>query len=140
MKENKDLIDSMCKGCSMSVIALDEILEKTDSKIINELKIIKSNYNNFLKEAEIILKKRDSKIKGLNLFEKISSGIMIDLKLINIDDEKIADMVINGINMGLKETEKILSLYNISDDYKKLANDYIDMQNKAKDSLSIYLK
>ena len=140
MKNNKDLIDSMCKGCSMSIIALDEIINKTDCKIIEDIKIIKSDYNNFLKEAESILKKKDSEIKGINLFEKISSGIMIDLKLINIDDEKIADMVVKGINMGLNETEKILTSNNISSDYQQLAKDYINMQNKSKDSLSKYLR
>lgn len=88
MKENKDLVESMCKGCSMSVEVLNDILKKIDSNINSDIKIIKDDYNNFLLEAEDILKNKDSEIKGLNLFEKISTGIMMDLKLIEYSEKK----------------------------------------------------
>ena len=140
MKENKDLVESMCKGCSMSVEVLNDILKKIDSNINSDIKIIKDDYNNFLLEAEDILKNKDSEIKGLNLFEKISTGIMMDLKLIEYSEKKIAELVIKGINMGLKETEKILSLNDISAEYSELANKYINMQNKSKDRLIKYIK
>lgn len=42
--------------------------------------------------------------------------------------------------MGLKETEKILSLNDISAEYSELANKYINMQNKSKDRLIKYIK
>lgn len=145
MEEKYKLLDLIHHDASMGAHTIDVLLknlEDKDNKITPYLKAIKGKYATFEKEAKKILKSLNLDSKDPGLMAKIGSsmGIAKEVKDDN-SDSTIADMMIQGVNMGLVKIEKGLKDYasELDSKHKKLAKDFLEFQHSVIDNLKEYL-
>ena len=54
-------------------------------------------------------------------------------------DSKIAELLLNGVNMGIIEGRRILNKKEINDEVSKIVSEYVTMQEGSVDVLKHYL-
>ncbi len=142
MDNNINVLDELYKGCDMGIQAIDMILNKMDnhdfSELLNEFKDKYIEYSTDIKE--LYKKYTDSDIHEVNTAEKIMTwyGIMKDT-IFDESDSKIAELLINGTNMGIIEGRKILNNKKMDKDVYYICCKYIKFQEKYLDKLKDYL-
>ena len=142
MENNINTLDELNKGCSMGMTALDFILEKVDSYDFKEL--IEKQY----KEYQILSNKIDElyreytneAIHETSVIEKVMTWYGIQKDTI-LDDSvsKLADLLINGTNMGIIEGRKLLNNKTMDKKVHKLCNEYVKVQEKYIEKLKKFL-
>ena len=145
MNENIEMIEYIYKSSEMGVSADTKLLNELNNKdnkikklISEELKL----YEKFLKETENIIKKSKYDIKKINIMAKIGSDMAITKEvMMDNSDSRIANMLIQGVTMGITEIKSKISKYKNVVDKKvlKLAQDYLKFQEKELEKLSLYL-
>ena len=142
MKENINALDELNKGASMGCDAVKIILDK-----IQEKKLLKT-VNGLLKEYEGTIKSIDDiyneyskgEAKETSLMNKIMTKKGIEMNLMgDTNDSKIAEMLIQGIDMGIIEGRRILNNKNIDKDIHKITDNYVSYQEKYLDLLKDFL-
>lgn len=143
MKENKDALDEINKGCFIGMDAIKDIIDKVDDK--NFKKIIKKQYKEYEKinkKIEKLYKKYD--IEGTchetNLMDKVMTKYGIEIRTImDKSNSKIAELLLKGTNMGIIEGRKILNKKQISKDVYDIISKYVIMQEENVENLKKYL-
>lgn len=129
-------------GTKMAVESLNEVLEKVKDEKLHAL------LSQSLKEHETLGDLTHQKLiefndpdKEPNPIAKAMAWMSTNIKLLTGDvDEKIADMVTDGCNMGIKSIAKHLNQYpNAQDNIKDIANQLIKLEEKLAYSLRAYL-
>lgn len=142
MDNNINVLDELYKGCDMGIQAIDMILNKMDnhdfSELLNEFKDKYIEHSTDIKE--LYKKYTDSDIHEVNTAEKLMTwyGIMKDT-IFDESDSKIAELLINGTNMGIIEGRKILNNKKMDKDVYYICCKYIKFQEKYLDKLKDYL-
>lgn len=143
MKDNINALDEINKGATMGMDAIDDILDKVKSnsfkkmiekqyqeydKISKHINEIYNNYNEYKEPHEI------------NIVNKIMTNMSIEMKtLIDKSDSKIAELLLQGTNMGIIEGRKILNNKKLDNEVKDILKDYVTMQEKCVENLKEYL-
>ncbi len=145
MDEKYKILRQIHSDASMAAFNIEVLLkdlEDKDNKIKPYLQDISNKYKEFETEAKEILSNLDIESKDPNLFAKLGSSSKID-KEVRCDnsDSAIADMMIEGVMMGLNKIEKALKEYDkeLSKEHKKLARDFLKFQNSVIENLREYL-
>lgn len=142
MDNNINVLDELYKGCDMGIQAIDMILNKMDnhdfSELLNEFKDKYIEHSTDIKE--LYKKYTDSDIHEVNTAEKIMTwyGIMKDT-IFDESDSKIAELLINGTNMGIIEGRKILNNKKMDKDVYYICCKFVKFQEKYLDKLKDYL-
>ncbi len=145
MAENLELIIHINKDASMGVFTTKTLLEKLknkDNKIKGLVSDIKNEYESFYSESSKIL--ADNKINkeenGIVSKMMSSTAISKEVKADN-SDSAIADMLIEGLTMGVVEIEKKIKAYDekVDKEYLKLAKKFMKFQEKRIEELKKYL-
>lgn len=143
MKENKDALDEINKGCFIGMDAIKDIIDKVDDKSFK--KIIKNQYKDYEKihkKIEKLYKKYNPKDEAheTNLIDKVMTKYGIDIRTImDKSDSKIAELLLKGTNMDIIEGRKILNKKEISKDVYNIVGIYVTMQEKCVENLKNYL-
>lgn len=143
MKDNINALDEINKGATMGMDAIDDILDKVKSnsfkkmiekqyqeydKISKHINEIYNNYNEYKEPHEI------------NIVNKIMTNMSIEMKtLTDKSDSKIAELLLQGTNMGIIEGRKILNNKKLDNEVKDILKDYVTMQEKCVENLKEYL-
>lgn len=145
MEEKYKLLRQIHSDASMAAFNIEVLLkdlEDKDNKIKPYLQEISDKYKTFETEAKDILDELDIEAKDPNFMAKLGSSSKID-KEVNHDnsDSAIADMMIQGVVMGLNKIEKALKEYDkeLEDEHKKLARSFLKFQNSVIENLKSYL-
>ena len=131
MKENINALDEIHKGTCMGIDAISKILEKVfDSELKNILENQEKSYQKIKKEIENIYPKyNDDKPHEINFFNKTMTFSAIEMKTLKDNsNSKLAELLIQGTNMGIIEGRKILNHKNINQEVKKIIEKYVSMQ------------
>ena len=132
--------DSSMAAFNIGVLLKD--LKNKDNKIKPYLKDISNKYKEFENSAKELLDEFDIEAKDPNILAKLGSSSKID-KEVKCDnsDSAIADMMIEGVMMGLNKIEKSLKEYDkeLDNKHKKLARDFLNFQNSVIENLKQYL-
>ena len=142
MKENINALDELNKGASMGVDAvnmvLDKIKEKKMKSIVNDLL---KEYQSTLKGVESIYNEYEKgKPKETSLMNKVMTKKGIEMNLMmDTNDSKISEMLIQGIDMGIIEGRRLLNNKNIDKPIHKLLDEYVSYQEKYLDLLKDFL-
>lgn len=145
MDENIELLEYMYKNSEMCVHSLTKLLEDLNGKENKIKKLIdeqKKQYNNYMKEAEKIIKKNKYELKENSTMAKMMSTMGIK-KEVNKDnsDAAIAHMLTEGITLGIVDIETKIKNYKDSVDKKtyKLAQEYLKFEQSEIEKLKEFM-
>ena len=141
-QENINALDEIHKGACMGVDALSFVLDKVQSK--DFAKVLKKQYNQYkdiAKRVEEIYSKYDEgQPHKTNTMTKAMTWYEIGMKTFtDKSDSKIAELLLNGVNMGIIEGRKILNKKNINKEVSKIISTYVTMQESCVEVLKSYL-
>ena len=147
MKENNNvkILDELHKGCCMGMDSLNYVLEKVDSGDFR--KLLEDQYNFYEKLADKIdsiypeyCDDCDDCPDETSKMNKVMTWSSIQMSTMKDDsNSKIAELLVQGTDMGVIEGRKLLNHKDMDEEVKKLVNKYIKEQEKYIDKLKKYL-
>ena len=142
MKENINALDEIHKGACMGVDDLSFVLDKVEDKEFKkELEKEYNDYKMIASEIEKIYPKyNDDKPHETGMMNKAMTWSEVEMKTINDrSNSKIAELLLNGVNMGIIEGRRILNKKEIDDEVSKIVSKYVTMQEESVEILKNYL-
>lgn len=142
-KIQKDVLDELNKGCAMGMDAIRDILEKVEDSEFK--KILESEFDKYKdihhrieKKYEDYSKEEPTETSAMN---KVMTSMMTDMKLIkDHSDSKIAELLLQGTNMGIIEGRKLLNnKEKLDEEVEEILKDYIKMQEESVEIYKEYL-
>lgn len=129
-------------GTKMAVTSIDDVLSQTDSKrLCILLSQSKAHHEKLGNEIHEMLMKYGSEEKDPNVIAKGMSWMKTNMKLAMApSDATIADLMIDGCNMGVKSLYKYLNEYDQADQKAKdLCRRLISIEESLGKELRVYL-
>ena len=142
MEENINALDEMHKGACMGMDAIHFILDKVeDESLENVLKKLYQDYKDSAREIEEIYPKyNNDEPHETSVINKTMTWYGIEMKTMNDkSNSKIAELILQGLNMGIIEGRKILNNKNIDGEVNSIIDKYVTMQEKSVEILKQYL-
>ena len=142
MDNNIDVLDELNKGCCMGSDAVKFILDKIEGKEFKKV------CEDLLEEYED-LEERINKVYGkysdkdpheTNAMNKAMTWYGIQMRTMTDDSaSKLAEMLLQGLNMGVIEGRRLLNQKDGDDKVLELVSDYVDMQEKYVEEMKEFL-
>ena len=142
MDDNTELLNMIVKTAKMGHNSLLQLVDITDNEAFkSSLRIQLKAYDIIHHEACVYLQQYGSEAEKQNEMARV--GIYLSIKMKTLADKTtrhIADMLIQGSNMGIIEITKALKDFpSAQPDTKALANSFINMQQRNVEELKQYL-
>lgn len=143
--EQDDTIQLLCEcdsGVKLAVNSIDELAEHVAKEDLKEI------FRRYRKEHEAIGKRIQDHLasyqedgKDPTVMTKAMSWIKINAKLMqNPTDQEVADLMMDGCNMGIKSVCKYRNMYkSAKEEAKVIAKDIVDLEEKLMKELRSYL-
>lgn len=145
MNENVELLEYVYQTADMGAKSLTDLLKDIkdkDCKITPLVSQQLKGYEKYIKESEKLLKKYDSKPKSKGLMTEIMTKMGIDKEVKKDNsDAAIAEMLIQGFNMGNLELDKKIRTFekNVDNKIINLAKDLLEFGRKSIKEAQEYL-
>lgn len=143
MKENINALDEVHKGCCMGMDAINFIYDKVeDSGLKSEIAKEKEEYEQVKEQVEKIYSKynSDDNPHETSVMTKAMTWSGIEMKtLTDTSTSKLAELLLQGVNMGIIEGRKILNNKKIAQEVNDIISKYVTMQEKSVEALKKYL-
>ncbi len=143
MKENINALDEISKGSSMGMDAINFVLDKVEDEKFKE--VIETEYDKYKKMSERIKDlyhkyNSDDEPHETGAMTKMMTWYGVNMKtLTDKSNSKIAELLLQGTNMGIIEGRKILNNKKISKEVRDLISEYVSMQEESVEVLKKYL-
>lgn len=141
-EENINALDEIHKGACMGCDAIHFVLEKVkDKKLKKVLDKQYKDYKDITNDIEEIYPKyNDDKPHETNAMNKAMTWYGIEMKtMMDKSDSKIAELLLQGTNMGIIEGRKILNKKEINKEVNSIIEKYVVMQETCVEVLKTYL-
>ena len=141
-KEDINALDEIHKGACMGIEAISFVLDKVqDKKLKDELEREEKDYNAIKQNIEDIYPKyNDGKPHETGAMTKAMTWSGIEMKTFNDkSNSKIAELLLQGVNMGIIEGRRILNKKRINQEVESIVTNYVTMQEKSMESLKKFL-
>lgn len=142
-KENEvNVLDELSKGACMGRDAIHFILDKVEDEALK--KELDNQYNKY-KEisnriSELYPEYSNDEPHKTNAMNKVMTWYGIEMKtLTDKSTSKIAELLLEGTNMGIIEGRKLLNHKNVDEGVHSLIQEYVDMQENAVEKLKTFL-
>ena len=142
MKENINALDEIHKGCCMGMDAIHFVLEKVEDHSLEKyLRKMYADYEALALEIEELYPKYDDdKLHETSMMNKAMTWSGIEMKtMTDNSNSKIAELLLQGVNMGIIEGQKVLNNKKIAQDVHDLIAKYVEQQEKSVEELKKYL-
>lgn len=142
MKENINILDEIHKGACMGQDAISFVLDKVENKSLKkELEKEYNDYDAIAKKIENIYSKYDDdEPHETSAMNKVMTWSGIEMKTFTDQStSKIAELLLNGVNMGIIEGRKILNNKKMNEEVKQIVSEYVTMQEESVEALKKYL-
>lgn len=143
MEENINVLDELNKGACMGMDAIHFILEKVDTpEFKKSLDLQYNKYKDISRRINDIYSRYNEKDQPheTNFMNKAMTWYGIEMKtLTDTSDSKIAELLLQGTNMGIIEGRKLLNHKEVDSEVKKLIQEYVTMQEDSVENLKKYL-
>ncbi len=142
MDRNVDYLSDIYRGVRMGAETLDTIIKRTDSqKIKHELIREKYTYRDFQNKLSKELNERKVKPRPASMAKKRMAKMGIYMNtVLDKTPSHIADLVIQGNNMGIIGMNKAINHHRLCDKkITNLANELITIQKQNIDNLTPFL-
>ena len=129
-------------GIKMGVSSIDDVLSYVhDQKLKSYLEEAKTEHEDIKSDLQKLLVNYHDDGKEPNAMAKGMSWLKTNVKLtVNESDNVVADLIIDGCNMGIKSLYKYLNQYKAADeDSKKITKRLIGVEEKLASDLRDYL-
>ena len=136
------ILNQVNQGIKMGMDSISNVSEKVqDSKLKDELLFQYDKYNEILNEVNDELTNYDDFPKELNPMQKAMGWMGVEMNtLTDKSNSKIAELMIQGTNMGIIEGVKLLNHNPDTDQHiKNILNKFIDFQQNNVEQLKKYL-
>lgn len=142
MEENINALDELHKGSCMGMDAIHFILDKVEDESFK--KILDKQYQTYKSINEdiekIYPKYNEGKPHSTGAMTKAMTYSGIEMKTMNdTSNSKIAELLIQGTNMGIIEGRRILNNKKVDEEVEHLVDRYVGMQEKYLEVLKKYL-
>ena len=140
--DNKEILNEIYKGAKMGMESIGHIADKTED--INFKKVLTSQYNEYKKiydNSEILITKNHGIPEDIPPMQNMMTWMGIQMNTLNnTSNNKLADLMIQGINMGIIKGNEILNHEeNMPQEIHKLVNDYVALQERNLDEMKKWL-
>ena len=142
-KNEVNVLDELNKGACMGMDAIHYILDKVEDDSLKEELI--NQYKEYEKIHSDICKlypeyNRDDEPTETTMMNKAMTWYGIEMKtMMDKSNSKIAELLLQGTNMGIIEGRKLLNHKNTDKEVEKLVQEYVEMQEKAVEKLKTFL-
>lgn len=136
------LLKECHSGAQMGVESIDEILDKTETEDLKKiLAVSKVEHNEILKRSGEILCKHGFTPSHPAAVATFMSKIKTEMKLLTGNaDQKIAELMTDGCDMGIKSLTGYLNEYATAEDKAKdLTGKLIRIEENTREKLKAYL-
>lgn len=143
MKENINALDEINKGASMGMDAIHFIIDKIESSEFKD--VVDKQYNDYKNISETINEiynkyNSEDEPHETSVVNKVMTWYGVEMKtLMDKSDSKIAELLLQGTNMGIIEGRRILNNKKLDDEVKDIMSKYVTMQEECVDKLKDYL-
>lgn len=141
-KEDINVLDELNKGACMGRDAINFVMDKVvEPKLKEELEIQKAKYQEVIdKIAKLYPKYSDDEPHKTTTLEKMMTNYGIKMKTLTDDTtSKIAELLMQGTNMGIIEGRRLLNQKKCDRKVKELLSFYVEMQETAVENLKVFL-
>lgn len=144
MKDENEVnvLDELNKGACMGMDAIHFVLEKVkDDNLRQELDNQYKKYQKISKEiCELYPEYSDKKPHETNAMNKVMTWYGVNMKTLTDDSTlKIAELLVQGTNMGIIEGRKLLNHKETDPNVTRLTTEYVTMQEEALENLKQFL-
>lgn len=142
MQENKNALDELNKGATMGMDSLKFIIEKVEDKDFK--RVLSKQYDAYSKISKKVNKiyedYADKTPHETSTMEKVMVWSDIQMKTINNKStSKIAEMLLQGTNMGIIEGRKMLNNKVLDKKVNDLIEEFVGMQEEYVEVLKSFL-
>ena len=142
MNNENYVLNEINKGIKMGMDSISNVSQKVqDDRFKQDLKCQYDKYNQILNNVNDELSNYDDFPKELNPMQKAMGWMSIEMNTISDkSNSKIAEMMLQGTNMGIIEGRKLLNNNeNLPKDIDTILNDFVVMQEDSVETLKKYL-
>ena len=142
MDNNRYILNELNKGIKIGMDSISNVSEKVqDDRFKQDLKYQYDEYNKILNEVNDELTKFDDFPKEINPMQKAMSWMGVEMNtMMDKSNSKIAELMIQGTNMGIIEGVKLLNQNPDADEeVKNVLNKFIKFQENTIEQLKKYL-
>jgi len=143
MKENINALDELNKGACMGMDAINFIIDKVeDEEFKQSLQTQYNKYKDISGRINEVYSKYNSEDEPheTSMMNKAMTWYGIEMKtLTDHSNSKIAELLLQGTNMGIIEGRKLLNNKEVSEEVKSLLQEYVTMQEDSVENLKKYL-
>ena len=142
MDNNRYILNELNKGIKMGMDSIYNVSEKVqDDRFKQDLKYQYDEYNKILNEVNDELTKFDDFPKEITPMQKAMSWMGVEMNtMMDKSNSKIAELMIQGTNMGIIEGVKLLNQNPDADEeVKNVLNKFIKFQENTIEQLKKYL-
>ncbi len=142
MEENLNVLDELNKGATMGMDAIHFVLDKVEDEAFKQtLEIEYAKYEDVSKRAnEIYAKYSDKEPHETGTMNKIMTWYGIEMKtLTDQSNSKIAELLLQGTNMGIIEGRKLLNNKETDQEIHDLLEEFVTMQEDSVEQLKKFL-
>ena len=137
-----DVLDELNKGACMGMDAINFVIDKVEDEEFENL--LKEQYNGYKKISESICELypeySTKEPHETNAMNKVMTWYGIEMRtLLDNSNSKIAELLLQGTNMGIIEGRKLLNNKNTDKEVEKLVSEYVKNQEEAVEKLKQFL-
>ncbi len=142
MTDDIELLKECDSGVKMGIQGISEVIDNASGQ---DFKNMLENYENqhvkILKQIHKKLNDAGEEYKEPHPIAKANAKFMTDVKLmVNDSDQKIADIMMDGCNMGIKSVSRYMNEYSgASKDVMDIANNVVVLEQNFVNDLRQYL-
>jgi len=141
-KDKINVLDELNKGACMGKDAIHFIMDKVeDEGLKQELNRQHEKYNEISDKINNIYENYgDGKPHETGTMNKVMTWYGIEMKtLTDHTTSKIAELIMQGTNMGIIEGRRLLNHKDTDEQINSLVQEYVDMQEDAVEKLKAFL-
>lgn len=144
MKEEKNinLLDDLNKGCCMGRDAVSYVVEKIEGKSFKkEVEKLLEEYEDLEEKInKAYTKYSDGEPRETTIMNKVMTWYGINIRTLkDTSATKLAEMLLQGLNMGIIDGKKLLNHEDADKKVIGLIKDYVDMQEKYVEKIKEFL-
>lgn len=143
-KDNNEVnvLDELNKGACMGMDAIHFILDKVEDEALKQE--LNNQYDKYKeisnKICDIYPEYKNDTPHETNAMNKVMTWYGIEMKTLMDDStSKIAELLLQGTNMGIIEGRKLLNHKQTDSNVHELVQEYVEMQEKAVEKLKQFL-
>jgi len=141
-KNEINVLDELNKGACMGCDAINFIMDKvTDQDLKQEMEIQYNKYKKINDEIENLYPEySNKKPHDTSTLNKVRTWYGIEIKTLTDEStSKLAELLMQGTNMGIIEGRRLLNHKNSDENINRLVREYVDMQEQAVENLKKFL-